>query len=165
MRVSGTEIRARIDVNSGVEGGWPDAHKAVRSTWTHGTQFHAVDKQGNLVTTDAKVGEGDFSPADLLLAALAGCTGINVVGILRKARQQVSGLTMTVTGEQADDWPRQFTSIHTEYLVTGTDVRPSAVERAIELSETRYCTVANSLRTDCQLTSSYRIVEDATNRR
>ena len=148
-----------VDVDPNAGGPWPEAHKVIRSSWSRGTQFHTVDREGNRVTTDAKVGEGDFSPADLLLAALAGCTGVNVVGILRKQRQRIAGLTMTVSGEQADDWPRQFVSIHTEYLITGESIKAAAVERAIELSETKYCTVSNSLHPDCAQTSSYRLLE------
>lgn len=99
-------------------------------------------------------------PMELLLVGLAGCTGMDVVSILRKKQQPFTGLQVRVTAERAEEHPRVYTQIHVEYIVTGKGVKPEAVERSIELSETKYCPAVAMLRQAVEITTSYRIVED-----
>jgi putative redox protein len=96
---------------------------------------------------------------ELLLIGLAGCTAMDVVSILQKKRQPLTGLQTKVTAERAEEHPRVYTKIHVEYVVTGKGVKPEAVERAIELSETKYCSAMATLRHTAEITSSYRILE------
>jgi len=98
-------------------------------------------------------------PMELLLMGLAGCTGMDVVSILKKKRQPFTGLQVQVTAERADEHPRVYTQIHLTYVVTGSGVSPEAVARAIELSETKYCSAAAMLRQSAEITTEYRIVE------
>ena len=100
------------------------------------------------------VGAGP-QPPRLLLLALAGCTAMDVISILRKKRQQVSGLSVEVQGSQADKHPRVYTQIEVLYRVRGQNVDPQAVGRAIELSATRYCPVIAMLGKVAELTTSY----------
>ena len=95
----------------------------------------------------------------MLLTSLAGCSGIDVANILRKQRQDVAGIEIKVTGTQAPDPPWTWEEIHLEYVVTGRGLKVSAVERAIHLSETKYCSVAASLGESTRVTSSFRIHE------
>jgi putative redox protein len=81
-----------------------------------------------------------------------------VAEILRKKRQPFTGLEVIVRGKQAEEWPREYTDIVVEYVVRGQGVTRKAVERAIHLSETRYCPVMNSLK--ARISSSFRIVEE-----
>jgi putative redox protein len=84
-------------------------------------------------------------PHRLLLLALAGCTALDVISILRKKRRQVSGLTVAVQGKRAEQHPKIYTRIEVLYRMRGNHVEPRAVERAIEFSRTRYCPVIATL--------------------
>jgi len=98
-------------------------------------------------------------PMELLLVGLAGCTAMDVVSILQKQRQPLTGLQVRVTAERAKEHPRVYTAIHLEYVVTG-GVTAQKVERAIALSQDRYCSAAAMLGQVARITTSYRIVED-----
>ena len=91
-------------------------------------------------------GDNDgFRPSELVLVALAGCTAMDVISILVKKRQQVTAFEVRTHGETATDEPKRFTGFHIEYLVTGKGIEREAVERAVHLSQTKYCTVSNTL--------------------
>jgi len=97
----------------------------------------------------------------LLLVGLGGCTGMDVISILRKKRQQVTGYEVHVTGIRAEDHPMVFVEITVEYVITGHHVQPEAVERAIQLSAQRYCGAGAMLEKVAHLTHTFRIVEAA----
>lgn len=99
-------------------------------------------------------------PVQLLLIGLCGCTGMDVISILKKKRQSFTGLQVHATAERADEHPKVYTDIHLEYVVTGDDVSPKAVERSIELSQTKYCPASAMLGQVVEITTSFRI-EDA----
>jgi putative redox protein len=99
-------------------------------------------------------------PPRLLLLALAGCTAMDVISILRKKRQQVSGLSVEVQGSRADQHPMVYTRIEVLYLVWGQHVDQQAVARAIELSVTRYCPVIAMLGKVAEVTTSYEVEEE-----
>ena len=138
---------------------------SVSSTWQGGMKFFAADGLGHTVTSDAPSEDGvpfdGFKPPALLLAALAGCAGVDVAAISLKQRQAVTGLEINVTGKQAPEAPWVYEEIHMEYILRGSGLNEKSISRAIELSETRYCSVAASLNKDCKLTNSYRIIEEA----
>jgi putative redox protein len=96
-------------------------------------------------------------PKELLLFALGGCTGSDVVAILRKKRVLVQDLELRIKAAQAETHPQVYTDIHVEYVFYGTGINPADVERAIELSTTKYCSVSAMLRGSVNLTHSYRI--------
>jgi len=103
----------------------------------------ARTESGQRIAMDADPPDGDGSaagPKETLLAALAGCTAMDVAAILRKKRQSVGGYEIAVSAESATEHPRVFTAITVEHRVTG-DVDPEAVRRSVELSATRYCPV------------------------
>ena len=85
------------------------------------------------------------SPMDLLLASLAGCTAFDVVSILKKSRQPLEGLSVRAEGEREEEHPRRYTRITLTYTVTG-DVDERALQRAIDLSEEKYCSVSGTLK-------------------
>jgi len=99
------------------------------------------------------------SPVELLLVALGSCTATDVASILKKKRQHVLSYTVEVSGERREDYPRSFTSMKVHHIVTGNAISPRAVEQAIELSETKYCSVAATLRPQVEIHSTFEIIE------
>ncbi len=96
-------------------------------------------------------------PVQLLLIGLCGCTGMDVISILQKKRQAFSGLRVEAEAERAEEHPKVYTSIHLEFVVTGKEVDPKAVERSIELSQTKYCPASAMLGEAVEITTSYRV--------
>ncbi len=125
--------------------------------------FTAYSSNGYSLPLDAQkaVGGHDagISPMELLLTALAGCTGMDVISILRKKQQQVTGFEIQVEGVRADEHPIVFTEIWVKYTIRGQNIDPKAVERAIELSRDKYCGAAATLRHTAQIHYDYVIVE------
>ncbi len=125
--------------------------------------FTAYSSNGYSLPLDAQkaVGGHDagISPMELLLTALAGCTGMDVISILRKKQQQVTGFEIQVEGVRADEHPRVFTEIWVKYTIRGQNIDPKAVERAIELSRDKYCGAAATLRHTAQIHYDYVIVD------
>lgn len=99
-------------------------------------------------------------PVQLLLLGLCGCTAMDVVSIMQKKRQPFTGLHVEATAERAEEHPRIFTHIHLEFVVNGEGIDPKAVERSIELSQTKYCPAAAMLGAVAEITTSYRIIEE-----
>jgi putative redox protein len=100
-------------------------------------------------------------PLDLLYLALGGCTGADVISILRKKRQQMTGYRIEIRGERREEHPRSFRKMEVRHIVRGRGLSPEAVERAIELSTNKYCGVAATLRPTAEIVSSFEIIEDA----
>jgi putative redox protein len=97
-------------------------------------------------------------PQSLVLVGLAGCTAMDVLSILRKKRQDVEGLTVQARGDKAEEHPKVYTHIWVTYRVTGKDIAPEAVERAIELSIDKYCPVAGMLKQVVPIETAYEII-------
>jgi len=100
-----------------------------------------------------------LTPVEMLLVAVAGCTASDVVSILQKKRQDVTAYRAEITGTRADDHPRKFVAFHIHHIVHGRSVSEKAVADAIELSDTKYCSVAATVRPTAEITTSYEIVE------
>lgn len=99
------------------------------------------------------------SPVQAVLAALGGCSGMDVISILRKKRQQVTGYAVELTGERAAEHPRVYTRIEILHRVTGHGVSPAAVADAIRLSDTKYCSVHAMLAASVEIVSRFEIEE------
>ena len=99
------------------------------------------------------------SPLEMLLVSVAACTAADVISILLKKRQDVTDYRAEVTGERVDDHPRKFIKFHINHIVHGRSVSEKAVADAIELSDTKYCSVAATVRPTAEITTSYEIVE------
>jgi putative redox protein len=100
------------------------------------------------------------TPMELLLIALGSCTGVDVISILKKKRQQVTDYRIEVSGERREEYPRSYTRLFVKHIVRGRGVSEAALASAIELSDTRYCSVAATLRGSAEIVSSYEIVEE-----
>lgn len=126
-----------------------------------GMQFVGSADSGPALVMDAPPSVGGNSsgpkPMEFLLMALGGCTGMDVISILRKKKQDVTNFELNVEGETAKDHPKAYTSIHIEYILTGKDISDEAVKRAIELSLEKYCSVGATLGKAVKITNSYRV--------
>lgn len=128
-----------------------------------GMRFEGEAGSGHCVLLDASENEGGqnagFRPMELLLVGLAGCTGMDVISILRKKRQEVTGYEVRVQGIRAESHPMIFEDITIEHIITGHHLQHEAVRRAIALSEARYCGAGAMLGRVAQLRHMYCIVE------
>jgi putative redox protein len=133
------------------------------ATLVDGMQFVVETGSGHAFTIDSlpEVGGRDTGPrpVELLAAGAAGCTGMDVISILRKMKQKVTDLKVEVHAEQAAERPKKFLKIHIKYIVTGYNLAEDRVARAIELSETAYCPAMASLRPGAPIESCYEILE------
>jgi putative redox protein len=135
----------------------------AKVTWAGGMTFDGVADSGFQVKMDTSVESGGSNsgvrPMELVLIALGGCTSMDVVPILKKKRQEVNAFEIRIHGDRAEEHPHVYTHITLEYVVTGHNIDQAAVERAIELSETKYCSVMAMLRKSTELTTRYTIIE------
>jgi len=137
--------------------------KSSRVVWRDDLIFTGHSSNGHSVPLDAAKAAGGhdagISPMELLLTALGGCTGMDVISILRKKQQNVTGFEVQVEGERADEHPRVYKEIWVKFVITGRAVDAKALERAIELSRDKYCGVAATLRETAQIHYDYVIQE------
>jgi putative redox protein len=136
--------------------------KTVRVKWVEKKQFVGTDESKHSVvmsSQDEENGTG-MSPSQLLLVALGGCTAYDVVAILQKKRQRLTGLEIAVTGKQDPHPPWTYRKIHIHYVVQGKELREKAVHDAIRISEEKYCSVSATVRGAAEITYDYTIVEE-----
>ena len=115
---------------------------------------------GHAIVVDGSAEKLGSSPMELLLIGMAGCTAYDVMSILEKKRQSVTGLEVSARAERAEEPPRVYTKIEVEYVLRGREIKPKAVEDAIRLSEEKYCSASIMLGKTAQITTSYRIEEE-----
>lgn len=99
------------------------------------------------------------SPLELLLMSVAACTAVDVVSILDKKRQDVVDYNVEITGDRRDEFPKGFTGFHINHIVKGRSISEKSVADAIELSDTKYCSVAYTVKPTAKITTSYEIIE------
>ncbi len=142
-----------------------ETQKVENASVTLDDHMHFVgDIDGFRVDLDAEENVGGTGagaqPLRLVLLGMAGCTAMDVISILRKKRQQVSGLEVEVRGSRVNEHPKVYDAIEVVYRVRGKGVDPNAIERAIELSETRYCPAIAMIGEVAEVTSRYEIEEE-----
>lgn len=123
-------------------------------TWTHDQQFEATSGHSTL-TIDGQ-GKLGPNPVETLAVALAGCMAIDVVDIVKKGRHDLRGLAAHLTANRAEEPPRRFVAVALHFVVSG-DVPGAAVERALQLSKDKYCSVWQTLRQDIPFTTTYEV--------
>jgi len=132
--------------------------------WKGNFRFEAKNPNGLTVKFDAPAKYGGEetapSPMETLLACLAGCTSYDVISILKKKRQTISGYSVETIGERAEVPPEVFTKISIKYVVKGKDVSKEAVERSIQLSMEKYCSVGAMLKKTAEIQTSYEIIKE-----
>lgn len=131
-------------------------HQTVR--WSGGLDFEATDEGGAQVTMSPAPDR--YGPAALVLAALAGCTGMDAASIMSKKKVAVDKYTVEVDGQQRESYPRSFTAITVDHVIEGKDIDDKAVARAIELSARKYCVVGATLASgDASINHRMRIID------
>ncbi len=136
----------------------------AKITYTDGLQFVGEGESGHAIVMDGeeKFGGRDtgLRPTELLLIGVGGCSGMDVVSILRKKKEKVTGVEINVSGKKAEEYPQRFTEIEIEYIVRGRSLSEEAVKRAIGLSMDKYCSVKATLEGSAAITYKYKIIED-----
>lgn len=126
-------------------------------------QWNVTSPTGHTLSLDVPQADGGQdngpTPMELLLMGLAGCTGMDVISMLRKQRQDVLDYQIRVHGVRADEHPKVFLRVDVEHVVTGHHIDPARLSRAIELSETKYCSVSQTIAKTAEISTSYRIIE------
>jgi putative redox protein len=134
----------------------------AKVTWKNdGLLLSGTADTGSVLDMASSQDEGQpgFRPMELLAVGLAGCTAMDVLSILKKKRQDVVDFEVKVHTVAADEYPKVWTDAKIEYIVTGHDIDPKAVERAMELSRTTYCPAQNMLNKVTNIELSYTIIE------
>lgn len=132
--------------------------------WTDGIRFEGTSIFGHKIATDgakeAGGTENGYKPTELVIFGLAGCTGVDVIKILKKMQQDVTGLEIEVKASHPETYPKPFNRIEIHYIFTGKKLDEKKIEKAINLSEEKYCMVSQSLKGMANITTSYKIIED-----
>ena len=135
----------------------------ARVKWIEDRRFIGESGSGHAVTMEGAPGEGEIAigirPMEMLLLGMGGCTAYDVVAILRKARERITDVVVELEGERADEVPKVYKRIHAHYVVTGHDLKPAAVERAVKLSAEKYCSASIMMAATAEITHDFEIVE------
>ena len=135
-----------------------DEWKEIEAKWMKGRAFKSFNAEGGEALMGKLGDQSGLSPMEMLLAGLAGCTGIDVVHILGKKRQNLKDLEVKIHAKRADSHPMVYTEIEIEYLLWGDDLSDKAVQQAIKLSEEKYCSASAMLGKTAEIRSSYQII-------
>ncbi|MDA8084965.1 MAG: OsmC family protein [Nitrospiraceae bacterium] len=132
--------------------------------YTNGMQFVGQSGTGHAIVmdTDAEFGGANtgMRPMELLLVGVGSCSGMDIVSVLKKKRQKLTGLEVRVDGKKAEEYPQKYTHISIEFIVKGKGLSEDAVKRAVDLSMDKYCSVKATLEGSAEIAFSYKIVED-----
>lgn len=133
----------------------------AKVTLVDGLQFVGEASSGHAIVMDGDPRLGGANtgirPSELLLVGVGGCSGMDVISILRKKKQNVTGLEIHVDGNKADSHPKKFTDITIRYVVKGKGISEEAVKRAVQLSMDKYCSVKATLEGVAKINFSYHI--------
>jgi putative redox protein len=127
--------------------------------WVGDERFMGTSESGHVMVMDCDGGKTAPSPLESVLLSLGGCSSVDVVSILQKARQQVSGCAVELSSHRVDSVPRVFDKIHLNFIISGKDIAEKHVERAVGLSADKYCSVAMMLNAKVNITHSFEILE------
>ena len=136
----------------------------AKVTWINGRAFLGESGSGHAVVMDGASEAGGRNigvrPMEMMLLGLGGCTAFDVVMILEKAREKITGCEVALEAERASEDPKVFTAVKFIYTLTGKNLKPAIVERAINLSAEKYCSASKMFEKTAKLTHEWHIVED-----
>ena len=138
-----------------------DKQISVSIHHSDGLRFEADVDGRKIELNSSKVMKQAFTPMELFLVSLAGCTAMDVQWIMDRQRQKVDKFSMTIVGGRRDEDPRSYESIEIRYALAGPNLRKDAVERAIRLSQEKYCSVRAMVKDSVKLTITYTIATQA----
>lgn len=133
----------------------------VSVKWIDGVSFVGESESGHAVVLDGAPENGGrnigMRPMEMLLIGMGACTSFDVVTILKKARQPIARCVAEISANRADAVPKVFTKIHVHFVVTGNDLNPVQVERAVKLSAEKYCSASIMLSQACEISHDFEI--------
>ena len=136
----------------------------AKVTYVNGMQFVGEAESGHAIVMDGTPETGGkntgLRPMELLLVGIGGCSGMDIVSILKKKKQAISGIEINVNGEKAESYPQKFTAIEIEFIIRGKNISDEAVRRAIQLSMEKYCSVKATLEGSASIDFTYIIIEE-----
>lgn len=136
----------------------------AKVTYVEGLQFVGEASSGHAIVMDGDPEVGGHNtglrPMELLLVGVGGCSGMDIISILKKKKQEITGLEINVKGQKAETHPKKFTDIDIEFIVKGRNIAEDAVKRAVELSMDKYCSVKATLEGTAKISFSYRIIQE-----
>ena len=136
----------------------------ARIKWVEQVSFLGETESGHAVLMDGPPSGGGRNlgprPMEMVLLGTGGCTAYDVIHILKKSRQQVSDCVIEITSERAQEDPKVFTKIHFHFVVTGKDLKPEQVERAIHLSAEKYCSASIMLGKMADITHDFEVAQE-----
>jgi putative redox protein len=136
----------------------------AKVTYVNGMQFVGEADSGHAIVMDGPPEVGGkntgLRPMELLLIGLGGCSGMDIVSILKKKKQNISGLEITVNGNKAESYPQKFDGINIEFVIKGKNISEEAVKRAVQLSMDKYCSVKATLEGSAKISYLYKLIED-----
>ena len=136
----------------------------AKMNWTGGLKFEGTSAFGHKIATDGSKGAGGqedgYKPTELLLYGMAGCAGIDIVRILQKQKQKLTSLEIEVTAHQNEDYPRPFHTIEIKFIARGNDLDEKKLAMAIDLSESKYCVVSQTVANQTRVITSYEVVDN-----
>ncbi len=136
----------------------------AKMSWAGGMKFEGMSAYGHKISTDASKAAGGqedgYKPTELLLFGIAGCTGIDVVRILQKQRQELTSLDIELVAHQGDTYPKPYHTIEIKYIARGKNLDPRKVEQAIELSEDKYCVVSQTVKQETKVVRSLEVLPE-----
>ncbi len=136
----------------------------AKVTYIEGLQFVGEASSGHAIVMDGDPEVGGHNtglrPMELLLVGIGGCSGMDIISILKKKKQEITGLEINVRGQKAETHPKKFTDIDIEFIVKGRNIAEDAVKRAVELSMDKYCSVKATLEGTAKISFSYRIIQE-----
>ena len=136
----------------------------AKMKWAGGLKFEGTSAFGHPIATDGAKAHGGnedgYKPTELMLFGVAGCTGVDVVRILEKQRQQLKSLEIELTAHQNDKYPKPFHTIEVKYIATGTDLDERKLALAIGMSESKYCVVSQTIQNEAKVVTSYEIRDE-----
>jgi putative redox protein len=137
----------------------------VRAVLETGMRFDVETGSGHHVILDAAEHNGGQDtgprPMEMLLVSLASCSGMDIISILRKKRQEINSYEIRIHGMREEEYPKAFVEITVEHIFTGHNIKPEAVERAIQLTEDRYCGASAMLEKAATIKNTFRIIEES----
>jgi putative redox protein len=139
--------------------GWIEINVA----WKNEMAFVGRNASGGTIQIGDLDGKPGIGSMQLLLVAVAGCTGEDIVSILNKKRLKPTDMQIRVQGKRAADYPKVWTDIHLIYLIWGENIPPKDIEQAIQLSEDKYCSVGIMLGKTARITSEYHLLKPGEN--
>ena len=125
--------------------------------WIGDELFLGTSESGHTVVLDANNGTIAPSPLENVLISLGGCSSVDVVSILQKARQNITGCQVDIIGTRVNTVPKLFSKIHLHFIISGTELSEKHIQRAVSLSADKYCSVALMLTGNVEITHDFSI--------